>query len=83
MRHDGCCGKRFDHRSSQHGFVRPMPIENIAIKSGTMEYEALLQKADELIETIEQLHKNSTLPETPNVEKATQILISMRATLYQ
>jgi predicted nucleotidyltransferase len=57
--------------------------ELLAIKSGAMEYEALLQKAEVLIETIEQLHKNSTLPETPNVEKATQILISIRTALYQ
>jgi predicted nucleotidyltransferase len=57
--------------------------ELLAIKSGAMEYEALLQKAEVLIETIEQLQKNSTLPETPNVEKATQILISIRTALYK
>ncbi len=57
--------------------------ELLAIKAGAMDYEALLQKAADLIETIEQLYKTTSLSETPNIEKATQILISIRTALYQ
>jgi hypothetical protein len=57
--------------------------ELLAIKAGAMEYDALLQKADDLIETIEQLYKTSTLPETPDVEKAIKVLIGMREALYK
>jgi uncharacterized protein len=56
--------------------------ELLAIKAGAMEYDALLQKADDLIERIEALYTTSTLPETPNQEKAIATLIAIRETLY-
>lgn len=56
--------------------------ELLAIKAGALEYDALLQKADDLIETIEQLYKTSALPETPDIEKAIKVLIGMREALY-
>lgn len=57
--------------------------ELLAIKAGEMEYDALLQKADGLIATIEALYHTTNLPETPNVEQATSILIGIRETLYK
>ena len=54
----------------------------LAIKAGEMEYEALLQNADDLITTIETLYHTTTLPETPDVAKATSILIGIREELY-
>lgn len=56
--------------------------ELLAIKAGEMEYEDLLQKADDLIISIENLYQTSTLPEKPNVEKAVNTLITIRTTLY-
>jgi predicted nucleotidyltransferase len=57
-------------------------VELLAIKAGAIEYDALLQKADDLIARIEALYETSTLPETPDVEKATKVLIGMRESLY-
>lgn len=57
--------------------------ELLAIKAGEMEYDALLQKADDLIATIEALYHTTTLPETPDVEKATSVLIKIREELYK
>lgn len=56
--------------------------ELLAIKSGEMEYDALLQKADDLIERIEALYETSTLPEYPDNEKVMNILINLREALY-
>jgi predicted nucleotidyltransferase len=57
--------------------------ELLDIKSGLMEYDALLQKADDLIERIEVLYQTSTLPETPNEKKAIATLIAIRENLYR
>lgn len=56
--------------------------ELLAIKAGDMEYDALLQKADELIASIEQLYETSNLPECPNSEKGIKVLIAIREALY-
>jgi predicted nucleotidyltransferase len=56
--------------------------ELLAIKAGEMEYDALLQKADELIASIEQLYETSNLPEFPNSEKGIKVLIAIREALY-
>lgn len=57
--------------------------ELLSIKAGEMEYDLLLQKADNLIASIEQLNKTTKLPEFPNSEKAISILISIREELYK
>jgi hypothetical protein len=56
--------------------------ELLAIKAGDMEYDALLQKADALIASIEQLYETSNLPELPNSEKGIKVLIAIREALY-
>lgn len=57
--------------------------ELLAIKAGEMEYDDLLQKADNLIASIEQLNETSNLPEFPNSEKAINTLIAIREELYK
>ncbi len=56
--------------------------ELLSIKAGEMEYDDLLQKADDLIASIEDLYVSSTLPETPNFEKLMTVLVEMRKELY-
>ena len=56
--------------------------ELLAIKAGEMEYDALLQKADDLIASIEHIYTTSTLPETPDSEKLLGVLVGMREELY-
>ncbi|NHN24572.1 nucleotidyltransferase [Flavobacterium jejuense] len=56
--------------------------ELLAIKAGEMEYDDLLQKADDLITSIEDLYETTVLPEKPNIEKALKTLISIRKKLY-
>ena len=56
--------------------------ELLAIKAGKMEYDDLLLMANNLITSIEKQYETSTLPETPDVEKVTQVLIDIREQLY-
>jgi predicted nucleotidyltransferase len=57
--------------------------ELLDIKAGNREYDDLLEMADGLIASIENLYTTSTLPESPNVEMATRVLIGIRQELYQ
>jgi len=57
--------------------------ELLAIKAGEMEYDALLQKADDLIASIENLYTSSTLPDAPDSEKLIGVLVEMRKELYR
>ena len=57
--------------------------ELLAIKAGNLEYEALLQMANGLMEQITSAYDNSNLPAAPDKEKVTAILINMREALYQ
>jgi hypothetical protein len=56
--------------------------ELLAIKAGEMEYDALLQMADDLIISIEHLYSTSTLPEAPDNSKMIQVLVEIREELY-
>lgn len=57
--------------------------ELLAIKAGKMEYDDLLLMANNLIESIEKYYETSTLPETPNQEKVTKVLVEIREQLYK
>ncbi|WP_264524739.1 nucleotidyltransferase domain-containing protein [Flavobacterium sp. N502536] len=57
--------------------------ELLDIKAGNKEYDDLLEMADQLIASIESHYVTSNLPEKPDEEKAIQILITIRETLYQ
>jgi uncharacterized protein len=61
----------------------PNREELLEIKAGNREYDDLLEMADGLIASIESLYVSCTLPESPDVEKATKILIRIREVLYQ
>ncbi|REH01680.1 nucleotidyltransferase domain-containing protein [Flavobacterium aquicola] len=57
--------------------------ELLDIKAGNKEYDDLLEMADNLIASIENFYKTSTLPEKPNEQKAIQTLIEIRGELYR
>lgn len=57
--------------------------ELLAIKSGNLEYEDLIQKANSIMENIDKLHSVSRLPLLPDIEKIKQILVSIRMELYK
>lgn len=56
--------------------------ELLGIKAGKKEYDDLLIMADKLIESIENKHSQSKLPDAPDKEKAENLLISIRQSLY-
>jgi len=60
----------------------PNRAELLAIKAGEMEYDALLEMADELIVSIEKNYATSSLPDRPDEQKAIENLIAIRETLY-
>jgi predicted nucleotidyltransferase len=60
----------------------PNRAELLAIKSGEKEYDELLELADELITSIENYYKTSTLPEHPDEQKGLETLIDIRKRLY-
>lgn len=57
--------------------------ELLDIKAGNWSYEAVMQKAEDLITSIEHRHSISDLPNSPDLEKTTKILIEIREKLYR
>jgi hypothetical protein len=57
--------------------------ELLRIKAGTYSYEDLLQKAEEKIKRIEQLYKQSSLPDEPDKVYAEALLIKLRSDFYR
>ena len=57
--------------------------ELLNIKSGNLEYDNLLNNADNLIENIEKLYLISNLQETPDEHKIKNLLLSIREELYK
>ncbi|MBW3523830.1 DNA polymerase beta superfamily protein [Chryseobacterium sp. NKUCC03_KSP] len=56
--------------------------ELLDIKAGNWSYENVMNKAEVLIKSIEHHHSKSDLPETPDLEKTTKILVEIRNSLY-
>lgn len=56
--------------------------ELLDIKAGNWSYDAVMQKAEELINAIESYHTTSTLPDYPDIEKTTKLLVAIREKLY-
>ncbi|OCA75984.1 nucleotidyltransferase [Chryseobacterium artocarpi] len=56
--------------------------ELLDIKAGNWSYESVLQKAEALIQSIESQYIESNLPDFPDLEKTTKILIEIREKLY-
>lgn len=57
--------------------------ELLDIKAGNWSYEAVMKKAEDLIQSIEHYHSISTLPDYPDVKKTEKILVEIREELYQ
>lgn len=56
--------------------------ELLDIKAGNWSYEDVMNKAEDLIKSIEHYHSVSSLPDFPDVEKTTKILVEIRENLY-
>lgn len=56
--------------------------ELLDIKAGNQSYENVMQKAEDLITSIEHHHSTSSLPELPDLERTTGILVNIREKLY-
>lgn len=57
--------------------------ELLDIKAGNWSYENVMKKAEDLIRSIEHYHSVSILPDYPDLDKTTKILIEIRENLYQ
>lgn len=57
--------------------------ELLDIKAGNWSYDAVMKKAEDLIRSIEHYHSISALPDYPDPDKTTRILIEIRENLYQ
>ncbi|AYN01890.1 DNA polymerase beta superfamily protein [Chryseobacterium sp. 3008163] len=57
--------------------------ELLDIKAGNWSYDNVMKKAEGLIQSIEYYHSISTLPEYPDLEKTTKILVEIRENLYK
>ncbi|VFA44318.1 nucleotidyltransferase domain-containing protein [Chryseobacterium indologenes] len=57
--------------------------ELLNIKAGNLPYEMLMQKAEALIQSIDSYHTTSDLPDAPNLQETTQILVQIREKLYR
>lgn len=56
--------------------------ELLDIKAGNRPYEAVMEKAEGLIRSIEHYHSRSRLPEVPDLKKTSGILVQIREALY-
>ena len=57
--------------------------ELLDIKAGNWSYEQVMKKAEDLIASIEEHHAASALPDLPDLEKTTKILVQIREELYK
>lgn len=57
--------------------------ELLDIKAGNWSYEAVMQKAENLINSIEHQYTISKLRDYPDLEKTSEILVAIREILYQ
>jgi hypothetical protein len=53
------------------------------IRSGTFNYDDLVKLANEKVEKINELYEKSDLPESPDVNKANDLLVEMREKIYE
>lgn len=56
--------------------------ELLDIKAGNWSYEKVMQKAEDLIDSIEHEHSTSLLPDSPDLKETEKILIEIRKKLY-
>lgn len=70
-------------RDGQLNVKRPDRELLLDIKAGNMDYDDLLAMADRLMESIEAYSLTSSLPATPDEDKAEKVLIEIRKELYR
>lgn len=56
--------------------------ELLDIKAGNLPYEAVMEKAERLIRSIEHYYSRSKLPEVPDLKKTSGTLVQIREALY-
>lgn len=54
----------------------------LSIRNGEYEYDDLIEMVDVKMKTIEALYERSNLPETPDVQKAEELLVKIREQFY-
>lgn len=54
----------------------------LSIKNAAFEYDELVAKAEKMREELEIIYKKSKLPEKPNKEKVTDLLVALRTKFY-
>lgn len=62
---------------------RPNREMLLKIRAGEFEYDDLLEKANEKLEMIEGAYQNSSLPDSPDLEKINEVLIEIREAFYR
>lgn len=55
----------------------------LRVRTGEFMYDDLLKRAEEKIQVVDELFQNSDLPDQPDANSATDVLIQIRETLYQ
>lgn len=62
---------------------RPNRAALLEIRSGTFEYNTLMERAEEKVARIEKLYATSTLADVPNKIQVEQVLVDIRKAFYQ
>lgn len=62
---------------------RPNRAALLEIRSGTFEYNTLMERAEEKVARIEKLYATSTLADVPNKMQVEQVLVDIRKAFYQ
>ena len=62
---------------------RPNRAALLEIRSGTFEYNTLMERAEEKVARIKKLYATSTLAEVPNKIQVEQVLVDIRKAFYQ
>ncbi len=62
---------------------RPNRAALLEIRSGTFEYNTLMERAEEKVARIEKIYATSTLAEVPNKIQVEQVLVDIRKAFYQ
>jgi hypothetical protein len=69
-------------RTGKVEVLRPNRDELLAVRRGQWNYEELLVQANEKMQAVERAYQQSQLPERPDIEGSTQLLVRLRTELY-
>jgi len=71
---------------AQEGIIRVRRSDRdflLQIRAGSFEYQELVEMAEARIAQMDSLYANSSLPETPDLDKINQVLIQVRQEFYK